>query len=80
MGYTSDLMPHVGAVPGKPNQYICAGFNGHGMPLILLATKGVAKMIREGCGFKDTGIPGVFETSHKRLDSTGNAILASKPQ
>lgn len=80
MGYTSDLMPHIGAVPGKKNQWICAGFNGHGMPLILLASKGVVKMIQEECGFEETGIPGVFETSQERIDSTTNAILESNPQ
>ncbi|KAE8446105.1 hypothetical protein EG329_012476 [Mollisiaceae sp. DMI_Dod_QoI] len=80
MGYTSDLVPHIGAVPDKENQYICAGFNGHGMPLILLATKGVAKMIREDCSFQETGIPGAFKTTKERLSSTENAILESKPQ
>ncbi|KAF8865904.1 DAO-domain-containing protein [Acephala macrosclerotiorum] len=80
MGYTSDLMPHIGAVPGKTNQYICAGFNGHGMPLILLATKGVAKMIQEGCEFEETGIPGALKTTEERLRSKENAILESKPQ
>lgn len=50
------------------------------MPQIFLAAKGVAKMIREGCSFGETGIPGVFETSEERLRSTGNAILDSKPQ
>jgi hypothetical protein len=73
-------MPHIGAVPGRLNQFICAGFNGHGMPLILLATKGVAKMIRENCTFEETGIPGAFQTTEERLNSTGNAILESKPQ
>lgn len=73
-------MPHIGAVPGKENQYICAGFNGHGMPLILLATKGVVKMIQEGCEFEETGIPGAFKTTEERLRSKENAILESKPQ
>ena len=80
MGYTTDLMPHIGPIPGKPNLYICAGFNGHGMPLILLAAKGVAKMIREGCEFKETGIPAVFQTTEARLKDASNAILESKPQ
>ncbi|GAB7351047.1 hypothetical protein MBLNU459_g1529t1 [Dothideomycetes sp. NU459] len=79
MGYTSDLMPHIGAVPSKPGQYICAGFNGHGMPLILLSSKGVAKMIRDDCEFEDTGIPRVFKTTEARLASTMNAILNVVP-
>ena len=73
-------MPHVGPIPNKPNQYICAGFNGHGMPQILGATKGVAKMIREGCSFADTGIPEAFQTTDERLKSIGNAILDTNPQ
>ncbi len=73
-------MPHIGPIPNRPNQYICAGFNGHGMPLILLSTKGVAKMIREGCNFADTGIPGVFQTTEARLKDEFNAILETKPQ
>ncbi|KAI9052251.1 hypothetical protein LZ554_003608 [Drepanopeziza brunnea f. sp. 'monogermtubi'] len=80
MGYTSDLMPHIGAIPNKPNQYVCAGFNGHGMPLILLSTKGLAKMIREGCGFEETGIPAVFQTTEERLKDGSNVILETKPQ
>lgn len=28
---TPDSVPYVGAVPGSPGQWICAGFNGHGM-------------------------------------------------
>lgn len=80
MGYTSDLMPHIGAVPSKPGQFVCAGFNGHGMPLILLSTKGVAKMIREDCSFEETGIPMAFKTTEERLASKLNAILDVAPQ
>lgn len=39
MGHTSDLQPRIGSIPGRPNQYILAGFNGHGMPVIFLAAK-----------------------------------------
>lgn len=31
IGMTPDSVPYIGAVPGSPGQWICAGFNGHGM-------------------------------------------------
>lgn len=55
-------MPHVGHVDGKPGVLLCAGFNGHGMPQVLLSAKGVAKMALEGCAFNETGIPAAWET------------------
>ena len=68
MGYTADEWPHVGAVPGEEGrQWIMAGFNGGGMPLIFLTAGGVAGMVREGWGFAETGLPRVFETTGKRL-------------
>jgi hypothetical protein len=39
MGYTSDLLPHLGQVLGKKGQFIAAGFNGHGMPIIFLLAR-----------------------------------------
>ncbi|KAH0423422.1 FAD dependent oxidoreductase [Colletotrichum camelliae] len=67
MGYSSDFMPHLGAVPGRPGQFIIAGFSGHGMPEILLSSKGVAAMVRDGIAFAETGLPGVMETSEARI-------------
>ncbi|RDW68591.1 FAD dependent oxidoreductase-8 [Coleophoma crateriformis] len=77
MGYTTDLMPHTGAVPSKPGQFICAGFNGHGMPSIFLSAKGVAKMIRTDCAFEETGVPQPYKTTETRLKDTSNAIMDS---
>lgn len=74
MGYTSDLQPHVGAVPGRVNQYILAGFNGHGMPIIYLTAKGIAEMIRDGKSFEETGLPRVYKTTEARLHSDENLI------
>ncbi|KAI1444840.1 FAD dependent oxidoreductase [Annulohypoxylon stygium] len=67
MGYSADDAPHVGPVSSKPGLYICAGFNGHGMPNVLLCAKGLAKMIREGSPFSQTGIPACYETGAERL-------------
>ncbi|KAH8883767.1 FAD dependent oxidoreductase [Thozetella sp. PMI_491] len=75
MGYTSDLMPYVGAVPSRPGQFICAGFNGHGMPNIFLASKGLAKMVLQECTFEETELPKPFKPTEARLLSTKNAVL-----
>lgn len=75
MGYSSDWMPHVGDVPGKPGQMIMAGFSGFGMPLILLTAKGMVQMLREGKKFEDTGVPTLFKATQQRLDSTWSDIL-----
>ncbi|RDW59036.1 hypothetical protein BP5796_11960 [Coleophoma crateriformis] len=73
-GYTTDLASHVGEVPGKPGQYIMAGFNGHGMPEILLTSKAIASMVKDGKTFEETGLPMVFKTTQARLDDDRNHI------
>ncbi|EXJ83390.1 hypothetical protein A1O1_07012 [Capronia coronata CBS 617.96] len=75
MGYSSDFMPYIGDVPGKPGQMVMAGFSGHGMPLILLSAKAVVQMLRHGKRFEETGVPEVFRVTKERLDSTRNDIL-----
>ncbi|KAK1980883.1 FAD dependent oxidoreductase [Colletotrichum cereale] len=77
MGYSSDGLPHIGAVPGRQNQFIIAGFTGHGMPQIFLSAKGVASMIIEQKSYKSTGIPSVYEATQERLSSLENTILES---
>lgn len=77
MGYTTDSLPHVGKVPGKPGQFVIAGFNGHGMPQIFLSAKGVAQMILKGVDFEQTGVPRIFKTAQERLDNTENEILGA---
>jgi glycine/D-amino acid oxidase-like deaminating enzyme len=75
MGWSSDFMPFVGEMPGKKGQYITAGFSGHGMPLIYLATKALAEIIRGEKTFADTNLPAVFKPTQERLDSQKNEIL-----
>ncbi|CAK42994.1 hypothetical protein CBS115989_54 [Aspergillus niger] len=72
MGYSSDSHPHIGEVPNKPGQYVCAGFNGHGMPVILLSAKGLAEMIQSGKKFEETGMPRLFKTSVERMEKARN--------
>jgi glycine/D-amino acid oxidase-like deaminating enzyme len=72
MGYSYDSHPHIGSVPNKPGQYINAGFNGHGMPVIWLSAKGLAKMIAHDAPFEKSGIPRLFQTSQLRIDRAQN--------
>ncbi|KAL6229147.1 FAD dependent oxidoreductase-domain-containing protein [Aspergillus navahoensis] len=68
MGYSSDSLPHIGRVPGEENQWILAGFTGHGMPQVFLAAEGVARMVIHRLGYTETGLPRLFETSKQRLE------------
>lgn len=67
MGITADALPHCGKVPGKENQFILAGFNGAGMLHIFLSAKGIAKMVRSGVPFEESGMPRIFKSTEKRL-------------
>ncbi|KAI8630190.1 FAD dependent oxidoreductase [Xylariaceae sp. FL1651] len=67
MGYTADDLPHVGQVPEKEGLYICAGFIGHGMPNVLLCSKAVAKLLKDGSPLAESGVPACYETSSERL-------------
>ncbi|KAG9228436.1 FAD dependent oxidoreductase [Amylocarpus encephaloides] len=67
MGYTSDGLPSVGAVPDMENVWIAAGFEGHGMPVIWLTMNGIARMIK-GAKFKESGIPRIYRTTRERLE------------
>ncbi|KAH6886961.1 FAD dependent oxidoreductase [Thelonectria olida] len=75
MGYSSDGMPHLGAVPGRQNQFIVAGFTGHGMPQIFLSAKGIASMMIDKVDFESTGIPKIYKATQARLDTPNNSIL-----
>lgn len=72
MGYSYDSHPHIGSVPNKPGQYIIAGFNGHGMPVIWLTSKGLAKIIASDVPFEQSGVPRLFQTSQARIDRAQN--------
>ncbi|KAJ5373478.1 FAD dependent oxidoreductase superfamily [Penicillium concentricum] len=74
MGYSWDSQPHVGSIPGEDNQYVIAGFNGHGMPLAFLSALGVAKMVN-GIEFEDAGIPRLFQSTKERLDKVRDGPL-----
>ncbi|KAL4957511.1 FAD dependent oxidoreductase [Aspergillus filifer] len=71
MGYAYDTAPHVGEVPGYPGRFISAGYDGHGMPVILLATKALADMVLNGKSYEETGLPRVFKSTKERLQRAG---------
>ncbi|KXT10681.1 hypothetical protein AC579_4775 [Pseudocercospora musae] len=77
MGWSSDFMPYVGAMPKKPGQYIIAGFSGHGMPLIHLSSKAMAEMVGLNKSFEETDLPPVFKPTTERLSSRKNEILGT---
>lgn len=72
MGYSYDSNPHIGAVPSKEGQFILGGFNGHGMPVIFLAAKELAKMVAQGISFEETNLPRLFKTTQFRIDRAIN--------
>ncbi|CAN8104667.1 unnamed protein product [Discula destructiva] len=77
MGYSSDSWPFVGAVPARSDQFILAGFTGHGMPQIFLSAKSIAEMVIDGVDLKSTGVPSVYEVTEERMKSDKNTILES---
>ncbi|KAJ5780211.1 hypothetical protein N7457_005371 [Penicillium paradoxum] len=77
MGYSADSLPHVGSIPGKPGQFIAAGFNGHGMPVAFLSGKAVADMAQKSVTFEETGLPELYKTSEARLEPVFDDILGS---
>jgi glycine/D-amino acid oxidase-like deaminating enzyme len=75
MGYSSDGVPYVGQVPGRQNQFVVAGFSGHGMPQIFLSAQGVASMVMDDVTYESTGVPKLYQATQERLDSCRNTIL-----
>ncbi|KAI5925992.1 FAD dependent oxidoreductase [Camillea tinctor] len=67
IGMTTDSCPFIGRVPGAEGQWVCAGFNGHGMARIFTCAPGLVKLIRGG-QWSDTGLPECFELTEERLD------------
>ncbi|KIX06256.1 uncharacterized protein Z518_04231 [Rhinocladiella mackenziei CBS 650.93] len=84
MGYSSDLMPWVGEIPGKPRVYITAGFTGHGMPRILGCSAAVASLVRGDVrSLSETPIPPPYWMTQDRLETkksmTWEYMAGSRP-
>lgn len=73
---TPDSVPMVGPVDGKEGQYICAGFNGHGMARIWTCAPGLVK-IMSGQDWSSTGLPECFEFSRARLERAAKQEVKS---
>ncbi|KAF9695241.1 hypothetical protein EKO04_007212 [Ascochyta lentis] len=65
MGYSNDGFPYVGPACGRPGQYMCAGFSGHGMPQIFFSAKAVAAMIMTG-NAEEVDLPAPYRISESR--------------
>jgi glycine/D-amino acid oxidase-like deaminating enzyme len=63
---TPDSVPYIGKIEDLPGQYVCAGFNGHGMARIFTCAPGVVKLMLGGT-WRDTGLPECFQYSKDRL-------------
>ncbi|KEF62115.1 uncharacterized protein A1O9_00087 [Exophiala aquamarina CBS 119918] len=70
---TPDSVPLVGPIDELRGQYICAGFNGHGMARIFTCAPGLVKMITGGT-WADTGLPECFQYSADRLSKAAQKM------
>ncbi|ODN72873.1 hypothetical protein L202_08300 [Cryptococcus amylolentus CBS 6039] len=66
LGMSADSVPFVGAVPGKPGQWMSCGHNGHGMARIFTCAPALAKLV-QGHSWSETGLPGCFQVTEERL-------------
>ncbi|KAI1807799.1 FAD dependent oxidoreductase [Daldinia bambusicola] len=76
VGMTTDSVPFVGRIQSLPGQWVCAGFNGHGMARIFTCAPGVAKLILGG-SWDDTGLPECFEITEERLEKLQKGVSGS---
>ncbi|WVQ62711.1 uncharacterized protein L199_000859 [Kwoniella botswanensis] len=65
IGMTPDSVPFIGSVPGRPGQYVGAGYNGHGMARIFICAPALAKHILTGEW--DPIMPASFRITEERL-------------
>ncbi|RKF60884.1 Gamma-glutamylputrescine oxidoreductase [Erysiphe neolycopersici] len=75
MGYNSDSLPNIGAVPDRPGCFIQAGFQGNGMPQIFLVSKALVEMVVTGKSYEEVRIPSLYRTSKERLQSSTDHLL-----
>src|SRR6478735_7664831 len=75
MGYSSDRLPRVGPIPGRPGMFIMGGFTGHGMPQIYLCGQAMAKVLLKDASFKQTSLPRLFKETQARLEDPRDRVL-----
>ncbi|VUC23341.1 unnamed protein product [Clonostachys rosea] len=67
VGETPDAVPFIGPIEGLEGQWICAGFNGHGMGRIFHDAPALVQLMR-GIAWEETGLPECFRFSKKRVE------------
>ncbi|KAF3018803.1 hypothetical protein E8E14_003131 [Neopestalotiopsis sp. 37M] len=67
LGMTPDNVPLVGPIEGLEGQWICAGFNGHGMARVFTCAPGLAMLI-SGQPWSATGLPACFQYTQERIE------------
>jgi glycine/D-amino acid oxidase-like deaminating enzyme len=75
LGYTSDLLPFVGELPDQSNGYVIAGFNGQGMPRILLCARALIDLVLGRVNKIEELIPEPYLITKTRLETKENCIL-----
>lgn len=76
IGMTTDSVPFVGKLDSLPGQYVCAGFNGHGMAKIFNCAPGLVQ-IMSGAAWDATGLPECFNVTEDRLSKLGKGSIES---
>ncbi|KAJ5591449.1 FAD dependent oxidoreductase, partial [Penicillium hispanicum] len=76
LAMTADRVPLVGHIEGLEGQWICAGFNGHGMAKVFTCAPGLVKLIN-GHSWKETGLPECFRFSRARIHKSVNPQVRS---
>lgn len=74
IGMTTDSVPFVGALEDLPGQYVCSGFNGHGMARIFTCAPGLVK-IMTGSPWAATGLPECFNVTQERLSKLARGSI-----
>jgi len=75
MGYSADLMPWVGEMPGKPGLFVTVAFTGHGMPRVLGCSTAIAGLVRGDIkSLKETNVPQTFWITEDRLQEKRSSV------
>lgn len=75
MGYSADLMPWVGEMPGRPGVFVTAGFTGHGMPRVLGCSAAIAALVRQDVqSLQETDVPRPYWISQDRLQKRTSVV------
>ncbi|KAI1080858.1 FAD dependent oxidoreductase [Whalleya microplaca] len=76
IGMTADSCPFIGQIPGLEGQWVCAGFNGHGMARIFTCAPGLVRLVQGG-KWSETGLPECFELTEERLEKLSKLAAES---